>query len=118
MTAIDGDAHAVLLSAGTVYRVLPLAETVDGAEAISVPGGHLEVEAVGSLAHLLSQARGQHRGASLHEKLHLLEQGRVPCRVDSALARSGTAFDVIVEAHVTATEDLVAAGAKREDGAQ
>src|SRR4029077_18832592 len=39
-------------------------------------------------------------------------------RVDPSLAGPGAPLDVIVEAHSTAPEDLVAACPEREDGAQ
>jgi len=62
--------------------------------------------------HLVAQLIVQGVRPALHEFLHLLEELRIFRTVDLPLARSRASFDVVVETHVTAPEDLVAAGAE------
>ena len=115
---LDGDGDAVLVGSRAAQHRLALADPLDGAQAIAKTGGELVVATVSGGIHLVAQLVVQRLGAPLHELLHLLEDLRILRRVDLPLARPGAALDVIVEAHASATEDLVAAGAKRKDRAQ
>ena len=115
---LDGDGDAVLVGARAAQHRLALADPFDGAQTVAKTRGELVVAIVGGSVHLVAQLVVQGVGPPLHELLHLLEDLGVLGRVDLSLARPGAPLDVIVEAHSAAPEDLVAAGAEREDGAQ
>ena len=115
---LDDDGDGVVVAAPATQDILPLADPVDGPETIAEARRQLVVEGPRRLLHLLAQLIGEHRTPALHEGLDLLQEMGVPGLVDPPLAGPAAAPDVVVEADPAPPEDLVAAGAEGEDGAQ
>ncbi len=116
--SLEGNRHAVLVSPRAGEHLLALGDAVDGAEPVAETRRELEVEPAGGVLHLAAQLSVERVAAALHEELHLVEEGGVLGGVDAALARAAAPLDVVVEADTAAAEDVVAAGAEREDRAQ
>jgi hypothetical protein len=115
---LDGHRHRVVVPAPAAEHVLAFADPIDGAEPVAEARRQLEVEARRRLLHLLAELAGEDAAPPLHESLHLRQQTGVADLVDPPLARAAAAPDVVVEADPAPSEDLVAAGAEGEDGAQ
>ena len=116
--ALESNGHTVLVRTSPTQHGLALLDALDGAEAVAEARRHLIFMPSRGAIHLIAQLVLQPVRAAVHELLYLVEQTRVLLRLDLLLTGAGASLDVVVEADVPALEDLVAAGAKREDGAK
>src|SRR6266849_9695092 len=104
----------VLVVATAGEHLLPIRDPLDRLQLIPITGRVLEVELARRRFHPVLQLVDEHVRLPFHEERHLVDTRLVILGADAPLTRSWTALDVKVEAHLALLEDLVRAGAERQ----